>query len=128
MILSILNSKIVFNGLNIERNSNSISDLVTGVTLNLKSVMSVDDNDVTVDIANDVAAVKSKIEEFITSFNDVYNYIKTNTSSSDGVRGVLIGDASGSSLLNLLSSTGYSPISGLGSGTINSLTEMGISF
>lgn len=125
---SILNSKIVFNGLNIERNSNSISDLVSGVTLNLKSVMAVDDNDVTVDVANDVAAVKSKIDEFITSFNDVYNYIKTNTSSSDGVRGVLLGDASGSSLLSLLSSTAYSPISGLGSGTINSLTEMGITF
>jgi len=125
---SILNSKIVFNGLNIERNSNSISDLVSGVTLSLKSVMAADDNDVTVDVANDVAAVKSKIDEFITSFNDVYNYIKTNTSSSDGVRGVLLGDASGSSLLSLLSSTAYSPISGLGSGTINSLTEMGITF
>ena len=125
---SILNSKIVFNGLNIERNSNSISDLVAGVTLNLKSVMSLDDNDVTVDVSNDVSAVKAKIDEFITSFNDVYNYIKTNTSSSDGVRGVLLGDASGSSLLSLLSSTAYSPISGLGSGTINSLTEMGITF
>jgi flagellar hook-associated protein 2 len=125
---SILNSKIVFNGLNIERNSNSISDLVSGVTLSLKSVMAVDDNDVTVDVSNDVSAVKAKIDEFITSFNDVYNYIKTNTSSSDGVRGVLLGDASGSSLLSLLSSTAYSPVSGLGSGTINSLTEIGITF
>lgn len=125
---AILNSKIVFNGLNIERNSNSISDLVSGVTLNLKSVMSVDDNDVTVDVANDVTAVKSRIDEFITSFNDVYNYVKSNTSSSDGVRGVLLGDASGSSILSLLSSTAYTPISGLGSGTINSLTEMGITF
>jgi flagellar hook-associated protein 2 len=125
---AILNSKLVFNGLNIERNSNSISDLVTGVTLNLKSVMSIDDNDVTIDIANDVTAVKSKIDEFITSFNDVYNYIKSNTTSSDGIRGVLLGDSSGSSLLSLLSSTAYSPVSGLGTGTINSLTEMGITF
>ena len=125
---AILNSKIVFNGLNIERNSNSISDLVAGVTLSLKSIMSVDDNDVTVDIANDISAVKAKIDEFITSFNDVYNYIKINTSSSDGVRGVLLGDSSGSSLLSLLSTTAYSSVSGLGSGTINSLTEMGITF
>lgn len=126
--ITILNSKIVFNGLNIERNSNSISDLVAGVTLNLKSVMSVDDNDVTVDVANDVTAVKARIDEFITSFNDVYNYVKSNTTSSDGIRGVLLGDASGSSILSLLSSTAYTPISGLGSGTINSLTEMGITF
>lgn len=73
---SILNSKINFNGLNIERNSNSISDLVTGVTLNLKSVMAVDDTDVTVDVANDVTSVKAKIEEFISSFNEIYSYIK----------------------------------------------------
>lgn len=125
---SILNAKINFNGLNIERNSNSISDLVTGVTLNLKSVMSVDDTDVTVDVANDVTSVKSKIEEFIASFNEIYSYIKTNSSSSDGIRGVLLGDSSSSSLLSLLSSTAYSPISGLGTGTINSLSEIGITF
>ncbi|MDP2365095.1 MAG: flagellar filament capping protein FliD, partial [Ignavibacteria bacterium] len=77
--ISLLNSKIAFNGLNIERNSNSITDVVSGVTLNLKSVMAVDDNDVTVVVANDVGAVKSKIDEFITTFNDVYNYIKLNT-------------------------------------------------
>lgn len=125
---SILNSKINFNGLNIERNSNSISDLVTGVTLNLKSVMAVDDTDVTVDVANDVTAVKTKIEEFISSFNEIYSYIKTNTSSSDGIRGVLIGDSSASSLLSLFSSTAYSPVTGLDSGTINSLSELGITF
>jgi flagellar hook-associated protein 2 len=125
---AILNSKIVFNGLNIERNSNNISDLVTGVTLNLKSVMAVDDNDVTVDISNDVSAVRTKIDEFISSFNDLYTYIKTNTTSQDGVRGVLLGDSSGSSLLSLLSSTAYTPISSLGTGTINSLSEMGITY
>lgn len=125
---AILNSKIVFNGLNIERNSNNISDLVTGVTLNLKSVMAVDDNDVTVDISNDVSAVRTKIDEFISSFNDVYTYIKTNTTSQDGIRGVLLGDSSGSSLLSLLSSTAYTPISSLGTGTINSLSEMGITY
>jgi flagellar hook-associated protein 2 len=126
--LSLLNSKITFNGLSIERNSNSITDLAAGVTLNLKSVMASADNDVTVDVANDVSAVKSKIDEFITSFNDVYNYIKINTSSSNGIRGILLGDSSGSSLLNLLSTTAYSSVSGLGSGTINSLSEMGITF
>jgi len=125
---SVLNAKINFNGLNIERNSNSISDLVTGVTLNLKSVMSADDNNVTIDIANDVSSVRSKIEGFIESFNDIYSYLKTNSASNDGVRGVLLGDSSASSLLSLLSSTAYSSISGLGIGTINSLSEIGITF
>ncbi|MCZ7610072.1 MAG: flagellar filament capping protein FliD [Ignavibacterium sp.] len=126
--LSSLNSKINFNGLNIERNSNTISDLVTGVTLNLKAVMSEDDADVNIDVTNDVNSVQGKVEEFISAFNDIYTYIKTNSTSVDGVRGILLGDASASSLLNILSSTAYSPISGLGSGTINSLSKMGITF
>jgi flagellar hook-associated protein 2 len=127
--ISDLSAKIVFNGLNIERNSNSISDLVTGVTLNLKSVMSEDDNDVSIDIENDITSVKSKIDDFISSFNDAYTYLKTNsTSTNAGTRGVLLGDSSANSLMSLLSSTAYSPVSGLGSGTINSLSEMGITF
>lgn len=127
--LSLLNSKITFNGLNIERNSNNITDVVAGVTLNLKSVMASDENDVTVDVANDVSSVKTKIDDFISSFNDLYTYLKTNsTSANAGTRGVLLGDSSANSLMSLLSSTAYSPVSGLGSGTINSLTEMGITF
>ncbi len=126
--LPALNSKITFNGLNIERNSNTINDIIAGVTLNLKSVMSNDENDVTIDVSNDASAVKAKIDEFITSFNDLYTYIKTNSSSSNGVRGTLIGDSSGSSLLGILSSTAYLPVSGLGVATINSLSKMGITF
>lgn len=126
--LSSLNAKINFNGLNIERYSNTISDLVTGVTISLKAVMSEDDTDVNIDVTNDVSSVKGKVEEFISAFNDIYTYIKTNSTSVDGVRGILLGDASASSLLNILSSTAYSPVSGLGSGTINSLSKMGITF
>ena len=125
---SVLNSKLVFNGLNIERNSNNITDLVTGVTLNLKTVMDVDDNDVFIDVANDVNSVKTKIDEFITSFNDIYNYIKTNSTSTDGKRGVLLGDASASALSRILSSTAYSAVSGISSSSINTLSKMGITF
>ena len=123
-----LNSKITFNGINLQRDSNSITDIVTGVTLNLKSIMSEEDTDVTIDVANDVNSIKTKIEDFISSFNEIYTYIKTNATSNDGIRGVLLGDSSASSLLSLLSSTAYSPISGLGTGTINSLSEIGITF
>ena len=36
---NLLNAKITFNSLDIQRNSNSISDLATGVTFNLKAEM-----------------------------------------------------------------------------------------
>jgi flagellar hook-associated protein 2 len=123
-----LNSKLEFNGLNIERNSNSISDLVSGVTLNLKSVMLPEDSDVEVHVSNDTEAIKAKLDEFIKAFNDIYTYIKTNSASSDGNRGVLIGDSSASALNNLLSTAAYSPVSGLSGSTVNSLTRLGITF
>lgn len=126
--LSTLNSKIVFNGLNIERSSNTINDLVSGVSINLKSVLTPEENDVTVDVANDVSSVKSKIDEFITSFNELYNYLKSNSSSSNGSRGILVGDVSASSLNRLLSSLAYTSVAGISSSSINSLSKLGITF
>lgn len=126
--LSTLNSKIVFNGLNIERSSNTVNDLVSGVSINLKSVLTPEENDVTVDIANDVSSVKSKIDEFITSFNELYNYLKSNSSSSNGSRGILVGDVSASSLNRLLSSLAYTSVAGISSSSINSLSKLGITF
>ena len=127
-LYSQLNSKIEFNGLNIERNSNSISDLVAGVTLSLKSVKAPEDTDVEVHVSNDTESIKAKLEEFIKSFNDIYTYIRTNSTSTDGNRGALIGDSSASSLNNLLSSVAYTSVSGLSGNAVNSLTRLGITF
>lgn len=125
---SALNSKIIFNGLDIERDSNTITDLMTGITLNLKSVSKAEDADVTIDVSNNVDSIRSKIEAFISSFNDVYTYLKTNTTSQNGVRAALLGDTSASSIISVLSSTAYSPVNGLDPKTINSLSKMGITF
>lgn len=126
--LTDLNSKINFNGLSIERDSNIISDLVSGVTLSLTGKMAATDIDVNVNIENDVDSVKAKIEEFITSFNDIYTYIKTNSTSTAELRGVLLGDSSASSLLSIFSSTAYSPVTGLSTNDINTLSKLGITF
>ncbi len=127
-LYSQLNSKLEFNGLNIERNSNSVSDLVSGVTLNLKSVMVPEDSDVEVHVSNDTEAIKAKLDDFIKSFNDIYTYIRTNSTSSDGNRGALIGDSSASALNNLLSSVAYTSVSGLSGSAVSSLTRLGITF
>ena len=123
-----LNSKIEFNGLNVQRNSNSISDLVTGLTLNLKSVMQSSDSSVSVAVKNDVSGAKTKIQDFVTKFNSVYAYLKSATASANGVRGPLISDSSASSLLSILSTTGYSKISGITDGNLTQLSQIGISF
>jgi flagellar hook-associated protein 2 len=123
-----LNAKLTFNGVEVQRNSNTISDLVTGVTFSLKSAMSSTDKNVTVSVANDVDTVKSKIQDFIDKFNDVYTYIKSNSLDDNGTRGPFLGDALPTTLKTNMTNYAYSEVSGLDSGALNKLSEIGITF
>ncbi len=125
---TLLNSRITFNGLNFQRNSNVISDIADGVTFSLKSVMQVTDQDVNVSVGNDDSSIKSKIEDFITKFNDVYTNIKSQNSYGSEKRGVFSGDSNASSILSMLSSITYSDIPGIPAGNLKMLSQLGISF
>ena len=125
---SLLNSKFIFNGLNIQRNSNVVNDLVSGVTFTLNSVMQETDPDINVSVKSDTSSVRSNVEDFISKFNDVFSYIKSQNTFGSGKRGVFAGDSNASSLTNILSSVIYSPVSGIPSGDINMLAQLGITF
>ena len=116
-----LNSKLLFNGVNVERNSNSISDLITGTTISIKNTMVETDADVSITVGKDTSIIKTKIEEFVTKFNDIYTYIRNNSKNVDGKRGALIGDPTASSIINTLSSFAYTRVSGIANDKINSL-------
>ncbi len=120
-----LNAQLNFNGLNISRNSNIIDDLVTGVTFNLKSAMQPTDSDVSISVSNDVKTIESKVQDFITKFNDIYSYLKTNSAGSTSS---LSYDSNASSLLNVLRSVAYTRISGIPTGNMSSLSQIGITF
>jgi flagellar hook-associated protein 2 len=123
-----LNSKFDFNGLTLQRNSNSVSDLVTGVTYTLNSVMQSSDTTVNISVKNNVDSIKSTIQDFITKFNDVYTFLRENTKSTLDGRGQLIGDSNASSILSDLSAISYTPVSGITAGNLNILYQIGISF
>ncbi len=123
-----LNSKFEFNGIDIARNSNAVSDLVTGTTFTLKSVMDTGDDPVTITVENDSDHIQSKLQEFVDKFNDIYTYIKNNSSSGAGIRGIFFGDANASSLLSAFRTTAYSSVQGLTDDSINKLSEVGITF
>ncbi len=125
---NLLNSKLSFNGLQIQRNSNSIDDLVDGVTLNLKNLSKTDDPDVNINVSTDVDSIKSKIQNFITKFNDVYTNIKNQSLIVSGTRGLFMGDSNTSSIMNIMKDTVLSPISGIASGDLSLLTQIGIKF
>ncbi len=127
--LTDLNSKFNFNGVDIERDSNEVSDLVTGATISLKSVMSASDDSVSLSISNNVSSIKSKIESFIEKFNSVYTYIKSlSVTDENGDRGIFLGDTNASSILSTLSSAAYGSVSGISTDEINTLSKLGITF
>lgn len=123
-----LNAKLLFNGVNVERNSNIISDLITGTTLTLKSLMQSSDPNVEITVNNDVSKIKDKINDFITTFNDVYKYLKDNSKTTDQTRGLFVSDATASSILNTLSTVAYSAVTGIPANQINTLSKIGITF
>jgi flagellar hook-associated protein 2 len=123
-----LNSKLVFNGINVERNSNEISDLIEGVSIKLLSISPGEENDITLTVSNNSNEIKSKIEGFISKFNELYSYLRENVSSTRERRGLLLGDSNATSLLNILNNFAVNPLTGFSPSSINSLTKLGITF
>jgi len=125
---TLLDSKFTFNGLSLQRDSNTISDLTTGVSFKLNSVTGTDDDDVTISVTADADAIQTKIESFITKFNTLYTYLKSNTSYSSGERGALTGNSIAKAILKYMSSISTGKVDGLGSDALDTLSDIGLSF
>ena len=68
------NSVIAISGIGtITRGTNSISDVIPGVTINLASA-----GTATIKIAEDVATTTAKLQDFVTAYNDIVKYIAEN--------------------------------------------------
>lgn len=123
-----LNSKILFNGIIVERNSNQISDLIPGATINLKSLMQATDTTVNLDISSDSAKITEKIQDFIKKFNDSYVYLKEKTKSTKEGRGLLIGDSTSEYFKDILTSTALNSVAGINTDEVNTLSKLGLKF
>ena len=91
-------AKFNFNGIDITRSSNSVDDLIVGVTFNLNNV---DEKNSTtgalkesvITIGKDTDAVVKSLKSMVTAYNDLISNISTATSydRENGVAGTLIG-------------------------------------
>ncbi|MEE9432452.1 MAG: flagellar filament capping protein FliD [Melioribacteraceae bacterium] len=127
--LTDLNSKLTLNGIAIERSSNAIDDLISGVTLSLKSAMDESVPKVNLTIRNNVKEITSDIKEFIKNFNESYKYVKENyKTTEDGKRGVFVGNSSALGLTQSMSKIAYAKVEGIDIGNYGSLSEIGITF
>jgi flagellar hook-associated protein 2 len=83
---------IAINGINITKSSNTIDDVINGVTFTLKDKTTVP---VTLNLANDQDSIVSAIKDLTTAYNSVNSFINGQFSynSSTESSGVLAGDA-----------------------------------
>ncbi len=107
------------------RNSNSISDLIPGVTLNLQNADP--DKVVTITTTEDTKAVKESIKEFVSQFNNLveflnaqYKYDETNKTS-----GILFSDPKLRTLQSDVMNKVFNPLTGIDQ-TIKLLSQVGI--
>ena len=91
------NAELSINGIAISSASNTLDNVVDGLSLNLRQTTS---TPVTLDVATDTASIKKAITEFVDAFNTAASFIKAQTAynADSKTGGVLQGDRSTMSL------------------------------
>ncbi|HZR84474.1 MAG TPA: flagellar filament capping protein FliD [Candidatus Binatia bacterium] len=113
----------------IARESNTIGDLISGVTLTLSK----EGGPVSVGVSTDVDAVKTDLQAFVDAYNDLVSFVQESstveqdTSSQDRTvsSGPLAFDGTVQGILSALHDSVSAPIAGL-SGSFSLLAEVGV--
>lgn len=75
-----LDASLTLDGIEVTRSTNTIADLITGVTLTLQKGQSLTDNPITLTTNRDAEGVaKNVIQPLLDSFNDTLRYLNNNT-------------------------------------------------
>lgn len=122
------NASVKVDGINVSKATNVMSDVIQGVTLNLLKV-SAANTPATINVARDTDTVKSSIEAFVKSYNDINKTSKELTGYNAVTKqgAILQGDGSALSVLSQIRKTLNSTLTGL-NGAFSSLSQIGVSF
>ena len=114
------------NGLTITRESNSIQEVVPGVTLNLLSADV--GKPISIVVAPDTAGIQEKIQDFVNAYNEFKKFSDDLTSynSESDQAGLLLGDSTIRGIQSQVRSMISQPIAGLSGTKYRSLTELGV--
>ncbi len=108
----------------VTKSSNTITDAITGVTLNLVKEST---TATTLTVASDTSGISTKVEAFVTSYNTLSAMLSTVLSynATTGESGALQGEGTVRSIEDQLRRSMSTVLSGLGA---NSLSDVGVSF
>jgi flagellar hook-associated protein 2 len=117
------NARLTVDGLSVERTSNNISDVISGVTLSLKATTTTAEDLV---LATDTEGTAANVQKFIDSYNEVISLVQKQLAVTDTTNRAttLAGDGAIRGLQKGLQSLVTSQISG--SGTVQTLADIGV--
>lgn len=112
------------NSLSVTRSSNTVSDVITGVTFTLKKGSS----SATLTVTDDRDTISQNIQALVTAYNDVVSYVSTNSTYDTKTHkgGVFHAESTSRSIVDRLRNIIITAVSGLSS-DLNTLAEIGIS-
>ena len=99
------NAVFKLNGVQFTRSSNTVSDAISGVTLNLANTTTVG-TPITLTVSTEAVSAKPKLDALVKTYNDLYTFYKSQTASSidAATRGILNSDFGVSSMMRQLTS------------------------
>jgi flagellar hook-associated protein 2 len=117
------NARFKLNGIEFVRGSNTVTDLLTGVTLNLNAKTTAP---ITITIAQAATTARPKIEALVKAYNDLLTFYKAQTlSSADAsTRGVLNSDFAVGSMMRELLNSLMKPLKGIAGQPLTGATDL----
>jgi flagellar hook-associated protein 2 len=118
-------AQVKVDGITFTRSSNTLTDVVPGVTLSLKAKTSIA---ASVDLTRDTTVIKDKINAFVTAYNDansIFKEVSDPKSTLATYGATLVGDSTVRSIKGQLRSMVMGPSSTPGS-TVSAMWQMGI--
>jgi flagellar hook-associated protein 2 len=117
-------AKLTVDGVPLTESSNTLSGVITGVTLNLWGTNS---TAASLSVTSDTTTIASDISSFVTDYNTVISAINSQyTADASGNEGVLAGDTSLEQVQSQLLSMLSSQYTGDSTSTYTTLTSLGI--
>jgi flagellar hook-associated protein 2 len=112
-------------GVDITRSSNTITDVITGVTFTLKAETT---NSVAISVTNDTDTIKQNIEAFVNAYNDAASYVASKSTYNKTTRtgGPFFDETTPKSIVSRLQNIVTGPVAGLPL-DMRSLAQIGIS-
>jgi flagellar hook-associated protein 2 len=123
-----LDAMFTVDGIDVRRGSNAVSDVLSGVTLNLLSAQKVADSPVTITVGSDQDTIRANVKQFMTDYNDAVDFLnqKTTVDRTTGKGSILSGDLTFLTLRVSLRQQVYGLVSSVSPGSPALLADIGI--